>query len=1099
MFSPPQTLSGTLAGAPAPYGVRFSADGRIQIYIYIHQSCSTADILRKLKAAGVEVQIANEEFRVVQGWADPAQLDDVAALSCTSRIALPAYGVPQIGSVTSEGDAILHAADVRLAPPSGFGVNGSGVRVGVISDGVNGLATSQSRGDLGTVTVLDPGCGASFGCAEGTAMLEIVHDLAPGAVLGFYGPSTSVEFCAGVAALRTTFSAGVIVDDLAFPAEPYFEDGMVAQCVRDALSAGVVYVTSAGNYALQHYQGTYTDSFDGWGTHQLGPGNTVVEVWGSPVTVILQWSDPFGASSNDYDLCFSSDSPAVCALYNTWQHGQQNPIEGLVLNCPSGCSLEIRRFSGQAQTLELFALRGADLLPDDRSSQDSIFGHAAIEGVLAVAAIDAADPNHGSVESFSSRGNSTIAFPSRVTRKKPDVAAIDGVLVTGVGGFSSPFYGTSAAAPHVAAIAALVKSANPLLTATQISNLLRTTAIDIGPAGRDTSSGFGRADALLAVAGAIPKSPTPIRTRTPTPVGTPTLTPTRTRTLTPTPTLTRSPTPTITPTPLALPDTVQAKSAAKCQQTIAKAGAKLVSNRLKSLASCAAGVLHCTESQGSDSTCFVKAAAACNKKIAALGAGDAKLQDAILKACSSVGIGELRADNGLGYESLALACEAVGSGLDAPASLAGCVSRVHACHADRILGAQLPRARGLMENAGVSTGLLAGLECLPNEIDDGASAGPMAGSIERCAATVRKSGRALVATELGVLGKCLTSIFGCEQAKPGGFAPCMRKVAPKCQKGFAALPGVRGKIAAQIQTDCGAVPFAILASAAGANFDVLAADCASRGVTLVSLQDYSTCLVRHHECQVKNLVRTQVPRVDQLLGRVDLVDVFPEFSCPVDDAEPTVTPTSSPVLTPSSSPTPTESIVPATPTTASPDLTPTANGTPTATETPTETVTAAPTPSPTATETVTPIPTESVTPTETQTFLPTPTETPSETATESVTPAADATDTPTPTVTDVPQETASATPTPFATETTMPTPVSTATPVPTDTATPDETIAATPLPSPTEASSPTEVPTETLSPTPEIATPTIDVTETPAPTETPLPSETSSPEPTPAE
>src|SRR5206468_10555096 len=90
-----------------------------------------------------------------------------------------------------------------------------------------------------------------------------------------------------------------------------------------------------------------------------------------------------------------------------------------------------------------------------------------------------------------------------VLRQKPDLTAADGVSVTGVGGFPSTFFGTSAAAPHAAAIAALLKSANPALTPAQIRTLLSASAIDIEAAGADRDSGAGimMADAAMRAAG----------------------------------------------------------------------------------------------------------------------------------------------------------------------------------------------------------------------------------------------------------------------------------------------------------------------------------------------------------------------------------------------------------------------------------------------------------------------------------------------------------------------------------------------------------------------------------------------------------------------
>ena len=159
-------------------------------------------------------------------------------------------------------------------------------------------------------------------------------------------------------------------------------------------------------------------------------------------------------------------------------------------------------------------------------------------------AIDAADVGHDTIEYFSSQG------PTNDNRKKPDVTGIDGVSVTGSGGFGSPFYGTSAAAPHVAGVAALLlqcrpdlKSGepgdNPSTDRTTLRNLILNNAVDLGTTGMDNVFGAGRLDAYAAaVAAGCGATPTPTRTST--------ATPTRTSTPTATPTITVTPTPTAT-------------------------------------------------------------------------------------------------------------------------------------------------------------------------------------------------------------------------------------------------------------------------------------------------------------------------------------------------------------------------------------------------------------------------------------------------------------------------------------------------------------------------------------------------------------------------
>ena len=130
--------------------------------------------------------------------------------------------------------------------------------------------------------------------------------------------------------------------------------------------------------------------------------------------------------------------------------------------------------------------------------------------MIAAGAVRAADPGHDDLESFSDWGPAEIYFPTRETRKKPDVVGIDGVSVTDAGGFPSTFFGTSAAAPHVAGVAALAleaqRLARPDMTkkevADAVTDLLRTSAVDIGEQesdGYNKEFGYGRADAFAAV------------------------------------------------------------------------------------------------------------------------------------------------------------------------------------------------------------------------------------------------------------------------------------------------------------------------------------------------------------------------------------------------------------------------------------------------------------------------------------------------------------------------------------------------------------------------------------------------------------------------
>ena len=439
-----------------------------------------------------------------------------------------------VGSRSSEGD-VTHRANLARGA---FHIDGTGIKIGVLSNGVASLAQSQALGDLGPVTILPGQAGTGD---EGTAMLEIIHDLAPGAQLYFATANTGITvFAQNIRDLRTA-GCDIIVDDVFYFVETPFQDGqsaptntnggVVTQAVNDVTAAGAMYFSSAGNSGNQT-QGTSGvwegDFVDGGAAatplpsptpalrlHNFGGQNfNVLNVANTGAPVSLYWSDPLGASSNDYDLFrLNSTGTTVQASSTNIQSGTQDPYEQVTQATGSRLVI-VKKPTAADRFLHLNTNRGQLSIHTNGQTH----GHSQAADAFSCAATPAVGPfpnpfNSANVtETFSSdgprrvffQGNGTPYTPGNfsstggVVRQKPDITAADGVQVTGVGGFGSPFFGTSAAAPHAAAIAGLIKSANPSFTPAQIRTALTSTAIDIMAAGVDSVSGAGIINAFAA-------------------------------------------------------------------------------------------------------------------------------------------------------------------------------------------------------------------------------------------------------------------------------------------------------------------------------------------------------------------------------------------------------------------------------------------------------------------------------------------------------------------------------------------------------------------------------------------------------------------------
>ncbi len=193
--------------------------------------------------------------RTVSGQLPISAIPAAAGLA-SLRFAQSAAAMTQVGNVTSQGDHALRSDITR----SKLGVDGSGIKVGALSDSFNclgGVAADTGSGDLPPVTVIQEISLCTGAADEGRALLQVIHDVAPGASLSFASAfNGQASFASNIIALATS-GAKVIVDDVIYLAEPMFQDGIVAQAVDTVVAGGVAYFSAAGNQARQSYQSIF--------------------------------------------------------------------------------------------------------------------------------------------------------------------------------------------------------------------------------------------------------------------------------------------------------------------------------------------------------------------------------------------------------------------------------------------------------------------------------------------------------------------------------------------------------------------------------------------------------------------------------------------------------------------------------------------------------------------------------------------------------------------------------------------------------------------------------------------------------------------------
>jgi subtilisin family serine protease len=476
---------------------------------------------------------ATQHPTAVSGRAPVGALADMAATNGL-KFVRPTLAMARAGSVLSQGDRSLRADRARREAR----VNGKGIRIGVLSDSFDCLpgafeegapftraSQDVANGDLPSDLLIlkDLAIWPNGNCSdEGRAMMQLIHDVAPGSPLAFYTAFISQEdFAAGIRALADAGSK-VIVDDVIYFAEPMFEDGIIAQAVDDVHRDGVAYFSSAGNDARNSYESRFrlsTDAGLSGARHDFASGRGVdtlqtVTAGASSITYVpFNWDQPSisangtrGALSDldvwFYDMngdpiepCTSDPEQLVCQIPGIDPNIGLDAIEIPILVNLSDEDLQVQvgieLYEGPAPSYIKYVWFDADLgvfsVDEYDTASGTVYGHANAAGAEAVGASAWYQTEEwGSplrpqcfpacLNSFSSAGGVPILFgrngrrlPLPDVRLKPGITGPDGGntsfflfdLDFEVPGSSEPdgipnFFGTSASAPHVAGVAALM-------------------------------------------------------------------------------------------------------------------------------------------------------------------------------------------------------------------------------------------------------------------------------------------------------------------------------------------------------------------------------------------------------------------------------------------------------------------------------------------------------------------------------------------------------------------------------------------------------------------------------------------------------------------
>lgn len=484
---------------------------RVALVTQLDDAMALADDVKK-----TEARVETSYRSLLQVLAPIPALERLAALPQVAYVRQPAY--PQ-QMVASEGVTLTHATDWQAAS-----YDGSGAKVAIINLGFGGYSSLLGTELPASVTTQNFRADGDFGAdVEGTACAEIVYDMAPGAQMYLVAFSTEVEFYQAVDYVIAQ-GVDIVSSSVGWTTTGPYDgtDGnlswgyQINQKVSEARAAGIFWAQSAGNFRDGHYEGTFSGvSVGPYTLHSFGGSITWVNQLGrryrgQSVQALLSWDNWSAPVDQDYDLWVlgypgSGSTWYILAASQDYQNGGtgQFPREIVQYQVPGNRNgwyfgVAIRRYSTTHDGyLELYSYDNYSTPDFEVTTQGSSLCIPA-DNPDAVTS-GATNVSDDSLEYFSSEGptNGPGGVPAGGSLK-PDLTGPDRVSTVTYG--SGAFAGTSAASPHVAGAAALVKGVKPSYTPAQIQAFLEARALDLGSPGKDNLFGAGR----LELADAVP-------------------------------------------------------------------------------------------------------------------------------------------------------------------------------------------------------------------------------------------------------------------------------------------------------------------------------------------------------------------------------------------------------------------------------------------------------------------------------------------------------------------------------------------------------------------------------------------------------------------